>query len=447
MRIPVQPPRLADLAASLASRGDAVDLLLKLAAASIGPAPEGRYRHWTVLRHLKPPDGLTHEEWWFGIKTARALLRRMLPLSDVNGIPFHYVNVDEMYRMLSEIDARGGGSIPGEGKGERDSFLLHSLMEEAITSSQLEGASTTRQVAKEMILRGRGPRTKSERMILNNYRAMEFVREVRHESLTPEIIFELHRILTEGTLDRGEAGGLLRTGADRIQVVDHRDQTVLHTPPAAGELPERLKRMCRFANAGSDREYLHPIIRSLLLHFWLAYDHPFIDGNGRTARALFYWSAASRNYRLIEFLSISSIIRRRPSKYARSFLYTETDENDTTYFILDQLDVIGRAIAELQEYLGRKSEELDRTRAMLQTSRSMRSRLNHRQIEVLNHAMRNPRFSYTIASHMTAHGVSYHTSRSDLLGLAGLGLLEQEKQGKELGFIVPRDLEERVKRM
>jgi Fic family protein len=62
----------------------------------------------------------------------------------------------------------------------------------------------------------------------------------------------------------------------------------------------------------------------------LGYEHPFEDGNGRTARALFYWSMLNQGFWLTEFLTVSKILRKAPAKYARSFLYTEQDSNDLT---------------------------------------------------------------------------------------------------------------------
>src|SRR5688500_8569447 len=137
--------------------------------------------------------------------------------------------------------------------------------------------------------------------------------------------------------------------------------------------------MCAFANGQSPEHFVHPVVRAIILHFWLAYDHPFVDGNGRTARALFYWSMSHREYWLCEFLSISRIIKRRPSRYARSFLFTESDENDATYFIMSQLTVISRAITHLHAYLSRHVEELNRTKKFIQQSSELRSLLNHRQ--------------------------------------------------------------------
>jgi Fic family protein len=194
----------------------------------------------------------------------------------------------------------------------RDRYLISSLIEESITSSQMEGASTTRQVASDMLRSGREPRTKSEWMILNNYRAMEFIRSQREDELTPAVVCELQRILTENTLDdHDDAGRLQRPGDARVNVLDNTDGTTLHTPPRAEELPKRLALLCDFANGKTKTKgYLPPIVRAILLHFMLAYDHPFVDGNGRTARALFYWSMLHQGYGLAEFLSISRVIKR-----------------------------------------------------------------------------------------------------------------------------------------
>ena len=116
--------------------------------------------------------------------------------------------------------------------------------------------------------------------------------------------------------------------------------------------------MCDFANGKTPGEFVHPAIRSIILHFWLAYDHPFLDGNGRTARALFYWSMLHHHYWLCEFISISHLILKAPAEYERAFLYTETDDNDLTYFIIYHLKLIRRAVDELHKYIARKTERV-----------------------------------------------------------------------------------------
>ncbi len=349
--------------------------------------------------------------------------------------------------MLHEVDKQASGAIQGSDQvtdpQTRDTYLIKSLVEESITSSQLEGASTTREVAKDMLQRGRPPRDRSEQMIYNNYQAMRSIGGLKQAPLTPDLVFELHRILTQDTLDDPTAAGRFRRTDENICVVDEIGNT-LHVPPAADELPERLRRLCGFANDHGGKPFMHPVVRAILLHFWLAYDHPFVDGNGRTARALFYWSMAREDYWLCEYISISRVLRKAPGKYSRAYLYTETDDNDVTYFILHQLGVVIEAIRELHTYLARKTLELTKTRQLIQGSRFLNTILNHRQLALINHALKNPHFVYTIDSHRRSHGVSYQTARTDLLQLAEMRLVDQGKAGKAYVFSAPPDLRQRV---
>ena len=213
---------------------------------------------------------------------------------------------------------------------------------------------------------------------------------------------------------------------------------VFHVPPAAAELPARLVAMCDFANARTPDYFIHPVVRAVILHFWLAYDHPFVDGNGRTARALFYWQMLNSGYWLFEFVSISQIIKKSPVAYGTAYLHTETDDNDLTYFLIHQADVVRKALLELHAYVARKSKEMTVLHAVPD--------LNHRQIALLTHALRHPNARYDIATHEMSHGVVYQTARVDLLSLAAKGLLEQRKSGRSLVFISPVDLEERLRK-
>jgi Fic family protein len=357
---------------------------------------------------------------------------------------------DPLLEGLHRIDSRASGRIaaPAEVVNEdsRDRFLVSSLIEEAITSSQLEGAATTRQEAVQMLRGNRRPRDKSEQMILNNFLAMQKIGSLRHQPMSLDLILALHSALTEDTLDDTTAAGRFQTSREeRVRVVDHSNGQTLHQPPPADSLEARVNRLVDFANDElHEKFFIHPIIRAIILHFWLAYDHPFVDGNGRVARALFYWSAARSGYWLLEFISISRILRQAPSRYARSFLYVETDENDLTYFLIEQVATINRALDSLERYLLRKSEQIRRVNDILQEH----GHLNHRKIALLSHAVRHPGHRYTIKSHQISHRVAYATARKDLLDLAEMELLVSRPiDRRTFGFIAPQDVEERLRRM
>jgi Fic family protein len=281
-------------------------------------------------------------------------------------------------------------------------------------------------------------------MIANNYEALRFIREILDEPLTPDAILTLHSIVVQDIEEDGNGNGL-RKSDDTIRVLDGTHTRILHTPPLAAEIPERLQRLCRFANqTAHDEPFLHPVLRAILLHFQLAYDHPFTDGNGRTARALFYWSLIRQGCWLAEYFSISSVLKKAPAQYGRASLYTETDDNDTMYFIIHQLDVIERAIQALHEYLARKTQEVRKMQRLLRTSPALQGALNYRQMALLIHALKHPGKLYRIQAHRVSHNVTYETARMDLLRLVEMGLLEKLQAKRAFVFAAPEDLEARL---
>ncbi len=444
MKLPESPPDLGQILQRL----DPSDLPKIFQNAS--PLPAGRYLHWDELRHRDPPEGLTHDMWWATVMVGRIPLLQELALRDKHGQPFKFATPSPVLIDLHHIDRDAAGQIhtPAGAPIQEDPnrYLLSSLIEEAITSSQLEGAATTRKVAAAMLREGRKPRDHGETMIFNNYRAMEHLRSIKRQPITTDLILDLHRILTEATLDDPADAGRFRR-SDDVRVVDNRDATILHQPPAHTELPERMERLCAFANADeTSLPFVHPVLRAILLHFMIGYDHPFADGNGRTARALYYWSMARSGYWLMEYTSISHILRRAPARYMRAYLHTETDQNDTTYFLLHQLSTIRKAIDALHEYLARKTGEQKETERLLAGSPKLRARFNHRQVALITHALKGTGEGYRVDAHQRSHGVVYQTARNDLLDLESLGLLERQKQGNAYVFFAPADLRERLRR-
>lgn len=264
-------------------------------------------------------------------------------------------------------------------------------------------------------------------MVLNNYRAMDYVKKRIDAPLSVEMMLNTHRIVSEGTLDRAEMAGRLRGPEDDVHVVDGGNEEILYTPPNANDLPRRLEALCAFANApDTERPFIHPLIRAAILHFMVGYEHPFVDGNGRTARALFYWLALKSGYWMLEYVSISRTIMEAPARYYRAFLDTETDGGDLTYFIDHQLDVLCRSVEALHAYVERRQAQLEGFGEALSSSD-----FNHRQTFVLNEAALQRLSRFTIGEHQRAHNVSYHTARNDFEDLVKRGFFRKEKRGRE----------------
>lgn len=443
MKLPVAPPDWRQLL------DEQPDVLLTLVRGHVGPEVKGHYEHWDHLRHLTPPDGLDRTQWWAGLKLARSAISRPLPLVDKHHQPFTVALTDSIQRKLFLVarDASGAlrGADPLQGEVHRERYLMRSLMEEAMTSSQLEGAATTTQAAKMLLRSNRAPRDYGERMIVNNFATMRELRRWAGQPLTPDVIFEIHRMLTDGTLrDPGSAGRYRH--ADENIVVEDETGVVLHLPPDAQELPRRLQALCEFANQGDDdTHFIHPVVRAILVHFMIGYDHPFVDGNGRTARALFYWSMLKSGFWLAEYVSISSILRKAPSRYSRAYLHTESDESDTTYFVSHQLDVLLKAIDSVHAWIARKQQARREAETLLSPRNALSRQLNHRQRALLLNALKHSGKHFTIAEHQRTHGVVYQTARADLMGLVDAGLVGQHREGRAHAFVAVEDLATRLR--
>lgn len=403
------------------------------------------YLYWDEFKYISMPNGIPIEQAWILLRMQRLLQSKSISLADSKGNLFSYWLPDCVLRDSHFIDQQAGGSIlvddPSVHSEEKRRYMIRSLVDEAISSSQIEGAATTRAVAKEMLRTGRKPKDHSEQMIHNNFQSMQMIKKHLREPLTIDLLLSIHTHMTKDTLEDHSWAGRFRIPSDgKIYVFDNDEQTVLHEPPDAGRIPELMQKLCDYANSDGEDEFVNPIIKGILLHFWLAYVHPFMDGNGRTARALFYWYMLKHGYWFFEYLSVSTAILSARAQYYRSFLYSEMDDNDVTYFIVYNLKAIHKAIEILNTYIQRKQKEKKHAYRFV----SQYPSLNSRQRTLLASAVEKPQEVFTIETHANIHGVTYQTARTDLLGLKDLGLLNMRKEGKKFVFTPVADLAEKL---
>jgi len=423
VKLPQSPPDATQALQRLWKDASARERLLTT------PVDDGRYLHWDELRRRKPPTGLDPAQWWSVLRFQRRLTRRELPFTDGEGRPFTHAAPPSFAEVLHVIDRRLADSLVDPDNAYARGLRAHQLVEvqreEAASSSILEGAATTLVIAKELLRSGRKPANRGERMVVNNFAALEFLRtELVQQPLTPQGVCALHARITQDTLEDPADCGRLRKPDDDVHVVDRTDGTVLYTPPPAAQLPKRLETLCAFTNGATLKEFVHPVVRAMLLHLALASDHPFVDGNGRTARALFYWAMLRQGYTLAEWFSISAIVRRARTQYARAFLYTQTDGSDATDFLRHHLRVLKNALAQIQPGFD------DRVHEAASLAKEYGADLNPRQLAVLAHARKHAGATDTVLTHQHDHRIADQAARSDLTNLVAAGLLAVRSEGR-----------------
>lgn len=390
------------------------------------------YLYWDKVKHLAPKD-MTAEHLWQAVKLQR---KTELQRVKFGKYTFSFNVTTIMQSLLHDFDLNMGGSLSADGiipNNDKQIYLVSSIMEEAIASSQMEGASTTRKVAKDMLRKKLSPMNKSQQMILNNYHTIQQLNEQKDKVLTMDVLLEIHQNISEHTLDNPADEGRLRN-TDDIYVMDAINGEIAHTPPSYTEIDSILQDVFTFANKDNPKRFIHPIVKGIILHFMIAWIHPFVDGNGRTARSLVYWYLLKKGYWLTEYLSISRIIYKNKKRYERMFLYTEADDKDMTYFILYNLQVMKKAYEDLKLYLARKQEE---RKSILMYNDI--DGINARQMRILRLLDEAPSSILLPQEVANRFGVSERTARNDLQTLTDMGKLKKVAiNKKQTGFIMVR---------
>ena len=393
------------------------------------------YPYWSKVKYKNLKGFDTPENIWNALKQ----LRLSNQITANQNYRIHFSMTNSMARLCHNFDMQFGGSWGSESLIPRDSrkiYLMNSVIDEAISSSQMEGASTTRKVAKEMLRNKITPKDKSQWMIYNNYQTIQFLSENLDQVMTSEFLLHIHSLMTYNTMDNPEDAGRFRQN-DNVVVANSVTNEIVHIPPSFTEIPAAVNWFCQFANSNELTVFIHPIIKGAILHYFISYLHPFVDGNGRTARAIFYWYLLKEGYWLTEYLSISRIIYKSKAAYEKSFLQSEADGNDIGYFITYHLNALEKAFDELKSYIEHKSAQKKEEVQLLKIGG-----ITRRQASILYMFIKDADLIITAKDIAGRMLISQPTAKKDLSELVQSGLLTEIKLNKQKsGYIKGPDFD------
>jgi len=393
---------------------------------------EKNYYYWDKIKYFSEEKTLITKktkktdpkELWYKVKLQREIIKKTAHSLSYSDHTFELLtyNINEyLQQQLHYLDFNFGAGLQKEQlltDLDKQDYLNNSLMEESIFSSMIEGATTTRVKAKDMLRKNKKPKNNSEQMILNNYKTIQYISENQSKNISVDKLYEIHRLVTKNTLGE-ENIGVFRDNND-INVVNELTGEIVHTPPNFEELNNFMSSFCEFFNNNPKEDFIHPIVKGSILHFLIGYIHPFVDGNGRTARAIFYWYLLKNGYWLTEYLSISRIIMKTKVQYEKAYLYTEVDDMDVTYFIHYQVKVLLNAFEDLKEYVAKKKKEQSKLSKYLKFSG-----INERQAILLQKIEDDNHRFFTVKEVETIFNVTNQTARADIEELVELKLLKK----------------------
>ena len=285
------------------------------------------------------PVSMPISQFWPVMEGARKKAAISLPLKAQNGQPFWFVinkTIEAQCDAVAEIARR---SFVFDELSEQ--IMEEATIDEAVWSSVIEGAFTSKADAARIIRQDKTPTNKSEQMVKNNYQALLYVLDHLDDPITAQTLIDIARIVTH------EASDEMVEGFRTIPVYVTGREGVVYTPPEAAAVPTMMDDLIAFI-AESE---LHPLLKACIAHFYFVYVHPFTDGNGRTARALSYMMLLRTGYDFFRYFSISGLIAEERSRYYKSMRQVEMSGNDMTYFIDYYSAMLSRSVGKMKEHL------------------------------------------------------------------------------------------------
>lgn len=386
---------------------------------------QGRYLSLKEIQYRLQQQGTLPLAW-------SELSMKMMVARKVGSIPLFMSSIDRKFwffpsdsltRKLDEIERIGIELYNriNQQSSFRQDFFLDSTIEEAITSAIYEGAHTTRAQAQQLIASGNNPKNKDEWMLFNNFHAMKWVQDHRNDPVSRQLILGLHGIVTRNTMEGDDANFSGKFRNDKVFVGPHEGVPYQSIEDAVDEA---------ISITSKNPRYIHPLIRGILLHYFIAYIHPFFDGNGRSARALFYFKSIRNKLDYVQLLSVSAYLKEHGRQYETSFEKVLENDFDITYFIdfcLDSIYSALTAVSRKATYLLRIGE----LRAEIG--------LSVNQVGLIQRMALHKFRTVSSEEYSVQIGMSREIARQELKMLTALGLLKESKQGKKNVYGISRE--------
>ncbi len=236
----------------------------------------------------------------------------------------NFTITNKVVRYLSEIaEARAiifnAPLIP---KWEID-LRRQALVNSTHASTSIEGNRLSlEQVSDLMVGREITATQKDKKEVINYFEALSYLdTSAKEKKITGDGILKLHKIITKGVLDDPKNSGHYRTPADekdrgRVVVVERigRARRITFMPPEAKKVPEQMKELIVWLNSKEGSE-LDSVLEAGITHYEFVRIHPFVDGNGRTARALASLILLRRGFDTKRFFALDDFYNSDRSRY------------------------------------------------------------------------------------------------------------------------------------
>lgn len=223
-------------------------------------------------------------------------------------------------------------------------FGAKAMEDEILSTFRIEQINTTRDSVRR-VLAGHSPRNEDEHRVYGMKRGLEFIADPSH-TITEGNLYRLYQMTIGEFLP--EEDQLLPGNRYRHDTVYVVDAKVEHTGLPYSKLPEYMAALIKFAQENAETNAL---LKAAILHFYLAYLHPYFDGNGRMARLLHLWYLVQQGYSSALFVPLSRYVEESRNRYYNAFSLVERNQEisgivDLTPFLTYFIEQVYRPLGE-----------------------------------------------------------------------------------------------------
>jgi len=301
------------------------------------------------------------------------------------------------------------------------------LILESHHSTHIEGTALSLKQAKEILdgKKVKGVNHDDEKELLNYKKAMDFLSKYlgKEDPVTEGIVRELHKITVRGVRGEKAEPGNYR----RIQnyVVNSRTKEVIYTPPAPLEVPRLMREFTEWINKAED---VSPVLVAGIAQFQFVHIHPFVDGNGRTARLLSTLILYKTGYDFKRLFTISEYYDKDRPSYYQAIQSVRQNNMDMTVWLAYFVEGLRSQMAEIQE----KGKKIIGSEKIVKSLQS--HNLNDRQEKIIRYLVINERIDNEQCQRLC--GSIRRTATRDLASLVQKGLLEMKGKHKGAYYVL-----------
>lgn len=345
----------------------------------------------------------------------------------------NYQITDKTVRYLTEIaEARGiilnAPLIP---KWELD-LRRQALLNSTHASTAIEGNRLSlEEVSDLMIGREITAQARDKKEVINYFEALRFVDTLASKpNVTEKDILKLHRLITKDVLENPENSGHYRSGQQYVVVGNRITREITFRPPETKEVPRLMGELVEWLNS-QDRERLNPVIEAAVTHYELVRIHPFIDGNGRTARALATLVLVRRDFDTKRFFALDDYYNADRRRYYEALQSVKPDSRDLTYWLEYFSEGVAISIKAVEEKV------LDLTQGKTREPEVKQIALDDKQIRVIELIRKQGKATNRDIQELL--GVSNKTAYKTLQALIEDKVIKSAGQGRSVFYILGND--------